>query len=241
MVTDVALPTVVAGILGARIYHVATDPELYFTPGRHPLDALKIWDGGLGIPGALLFGALGAWWGCRRAGVALSDFGDAVVPGIAAAQAIGRWGNWFNNELYGRPTSLPWRLRIHDWADGRAVRGPDGQPVVAGYFHPTFLYESLWDAGLAVALLVLDRRRVLRRGHLVAGYVAGYAVGRLWVESLRVDYANTLLGLRVNTWASLAALTLAVTFLLVRHRRGPTATTTGPADTSDVRSGAVRR
>lgn len=220
-VVDISVIAVVGGILGARVYHVVTDPELYFAAGRDAWDAVKIWDGGLGIPGGLMGGALAAWWACRRAKIPLGAFADAVAPGIALAQAFGRWGNWFNNELYGSPTTLPWRLRVYEWADGRAVTGTDGNPVVLGYFHPAFLYESLWNLCLVATLLVIERRRRLPRGHLFAVYVAGYALGRLWIEALRSDFANTILGLRVNTWMSLLALVVSLGILLLRRRAIP--------------------
>jgi len=217
-VVDISVTAVVGGIVGARVYHVLTDPELYFAAGRDPWDAVKIWDGGLGIPGGLMGGALAAWWACRRAGIALTAYADAAAPGVALAQAIGRWGNWFNNELYGRPTTLPWKLKVYEWADGRAVTTPEGEPVVLGYFHPTFLYESLWNVGLAATLLLIDRRRQLSRGHLFATYVAGYALGRLWIEALRSDFANTIFGLRVNIWVSLLALAVSLAVLVLGRR-----------------------
>ena len=223
---DVAGWAIVFGIIGGRLYHVVSDPELYFTRGRHPLDALKIWDGGLGIWGAVALGGLGAWIGCRRKGIRLSVFADTVIPGVVAAQALGRWGNWFNNELYGGPTSLPWRLQIHsvDLASGHAALSPTGHPIVVGYFQPTFLYESLWDVGLALTLVWLDRRVRLGAGQLFAVYVMGYTAGRGWIEALRHDHANRILGLRLNDWTSIVVfLAGAVLFLRRRsqHRATP--------------------
>jgi prolipoprotein diacylglyceryl transferase len=150
---DVSGWAIVFGIIGGRLYHVISDPELYFKHGEHPLNVLKIWDGGLGIWGAVALGGLGAWIGCRRKGIRLPVFADVVIPGVVAVQGLGRWGNWFNNELYGGPTSLPWGLRVHcldiisghatpnGTADGRQVC--HGSAVVAGLFQPTFLYESV--------------------------------------------------------------------------------------------------
>ncbi|MBF6558507.1 MAG: prolipoprotein diacylglyceryl transferase, partial [Acidimicrobiales bacterium] len=143
-VLDIAMWAVPFGIAGGRIYHVITDPELYFLPGKNPWNALKIWDGGLGIWGAVALGLLGAWIGCRRHNVRFTALVDAAAPGLLIAQGLGRWGNWFNNELYGDPTTAPWKLAIHqmDFATGRAHLDSAGAPVVLGYFQPTFLYES---------------------------------------------------------------------------------------------------
>jgi prolipoprotein diacylglyceryl transferase len=204
-VWDVAAWAIVLGILGGRIYHVITDPELYFESGRHPIDAVKIWDGGLGIWGAIALGTAGAWIGCRRRHIKLAVFADAAVPGVVFAQGIGRWGNWFNNELYGGPTSLPWKLQIHclDITVGHASVCPGTNSTVLGYFQPTFLYESLWDIALGFALLLIDRRLRLGRGNVMALYVMGYTAGRAWIEALRIDHANHFLGLRLNDWTSL--------------------------------------
>jgi prolipoprotein diacylglyceryl transferase len=206
-VWDVAAWAIVLGILGGRIYHVVSDPELYFegNPGTSPADAFKIWDGGLGIWGAIALGAVGAWIGCRRRNIKLAVFADAAVPGVVFAQAIGRWGNWFNNELYGGPTSLPWKLQIHclDVNVGHASLCPGTNSTVLGYFQPTFLYECLWDIAIGVGLLVLDRRLRLGRGNVMALYVMGYTAGRAWIEALRTDHTNHFLGLRLNEWTSL--------------------------------------
>ena len=215
---DVAGWAVLFGIVGGRLYHVLSDPELYFGTGKHPLDALKIWDGGLGIWGAIALGAAGAWIGCHRKGIRLSAFADAAAPGVVLAQGIGRWGNWFNNELYGGPTSLPWKLQIHDIdiTTGLARTDVNGHAVVLGYFQPTFLYESLWDVWLAVVLLLIDRRIRLGRGNLMALYVMGYTVGRFWIEALRHDHANHVLGLRLNDWTSIVVFLGALAYFL-RH------------------------
>ena len=206
-VWDVAAWAIVLGILGGRIYHVVTDPELYFEgkPGTSPADAFKIWDGGLGIWGAIALGTAGAWIGCRRRNIKLAVFADAAVPGVVFAQAIGRWGNWFNNELYGGPTSLPWKLQIHclDINVGHATTCAGTNSTVLGYFQPTFLYECLWDVAIGVGLLILDRRLRLGRGNVMALYVMGYTAGRAWIEALRTDHANHFLGLRLNDWTSL--------------------------------------
>ncbi|MEP6851518.1 MAG: prolipoprotein diacylglyceryl transferase [bacterium] len=236
-VWDVAKWAVPFGILGGRIYHVITDPELYFTKGADPVNALRIWDGGLGIPGAVALGALGAWIGCRRRGIRLDSFGDAAAPGIAVAQAIGRWGNWFNNELYGRPTDLPWKLQIHcvDVTRGSSAACAGREGEVLGYFHPAFLYESLWDLALAGFVVWAGRRWLLGRGRIFALYIVGYSVGRFWVEALRSDPANHILGLRVNTWTCLIAFAGGLAWFLTH--RGPREESIRPdgAASSDAR------
>lgn len=207
---DIIVWAVPFGIIGGRIYHVITDPQLYFAPGRSALDAFKIWEGGLGIWGAVAFGALGAWIGCKRHNVSFLAFADAAAPGLVFAQALGRWGNWFNNEIYGDPTTLPWKLEIHEMAAGQAVLDAAGDPVVLGYFHPTFLYESLWSLLVGVLLLLLDRKKQIGSGGVFALYVAFYTAGRFVIEFMRSDPANLILGLRVNTWVSGLIFTLAV-------------------------------
>jgi prolipoprotein diacylglyceryl transferase len=222
-VLDIAAWAVPFGIVGGRLYHVATSWQPYFGSGGHPVQALYIWEGGLGIWGAISLGGVGAYIGARRAGILLPPVADALAPGIVLAQAIGRWGNWFNNELYGGPTDLPWGLRIHQWdaSAGHAVAGPDGQPVVLGTFHPTFLYEALWDAGTAVLLIWADRRFRLGHGRVFALYVLVYTIGRGWIEALRVDPANHILGLRLNLWTSLLVGLGALTYLIVSARLRP--------------------
>lgn len=218
---DISAWAVPFGIIGGRIYHLITSPQAYFGEGGSPIRALYIWEGGLGIWGAIALGALGAWIGCRRAGLSFLDFADAAVPGVAVAQALGRWGNWFNNELYGRETDVPWALTIHEWDQGagRAVRDASGDPVVLGTFHPTFLYESIWCLVLALALVLADRRFDLRRGQVLGLYVAGYPLGRVVFELMRTDEANEILGLRVNVWTSALVFVLGLAiFWLSRHR-----------------------
>lgn len=208
-VADIAVLAVPLGILGARLYHVLTNPELYFGAGRSPIDAVKIWQGGLGIWGGIGLGAVGAWIGCSRRGISIAAFGDAVAPGIAIAQAIGRLGNYFNQELYGRATDLPWALHI---------TRPDGGPP--GFYHPTFLYELLWDLGVAALVIWADRRFRLGGGRAFALYVAGYTAGRLWIETLRVDQANLIFGVRLNVWTSILVFCGAVGYLIAARHRG---------------------
>jgi len=229
-VLDICVWAVPAGIIGGRIYHVITDPELYFLPGRNPWNAFAIWDGGLGIWGAIALGCVGAWIGCRRAGVSFVAFLDSVAPGVLFAQALGRWGNWFNNELYGDPTTLPWKLQIHQMdAAGNAVTDPSGAAVVLGYFQPTFLYESLWCVAVALLILFLDRRFKLGAGSVFALYVAGYTAGRFAFELMRSDYANLILGLRVNTWVAALIFLGGVAGFLLTFRRKPSAAIPGAA------------
>jgi prolipoprotein diacylglyceryl transferase len=222
-VGDIAAWAVPFGIVGGRLYHVATSWQPYFGPGGRPVEALYIWQGGLGIWGAVALGAVGAWIGCRRAGVLLPPMADALAPGIVLAQAIGRWGNWFNNELYGSPTTLPWGLRIHEWdnATGQAVRGADGQAVVLGTFHPAFLYEALWNVGIAAVLIWLDRRYKIGHGRIFALYVLLYTIGRFWIEALRVDPANQVLGLRLNMWTSVIVGLGALVYFVLSARLRP--------------------
>ncbi|HEY5836903.1 prolipoprotein diacylglyceryl transferase [Streptomyces sp.] len=209
-VADIAVWAVPFGLIGGRLYHVITDYQLYFTDGKDWVDALKIWQGGLGIWGAIAFGALGAWIGCRRRGIALPAYADAIAPGIALAQAIGRWGNWFNQELYGKPTDLPWALKISEGGDR-----------VAGTYHPTFLYESLWCVGVALLVIWADRRFRLGHGRAFALYVAAYCVGRAWIEYLRVDDAHHILGLRLNDWTAAIVFAAAALYFVLSARLRP--------------------
>jgi prolipoprotein diacylglyceryl transferase len=211
---DVALWAVPFGLVGGRLYHVATSWQLYFGEGRDPWRALQIWQGGLGIWGAIALGAVGAWIGCRRAGIRLPPFADAAAPGIAVAQAIGRVGNWFNQELYGRPTDLPWALRIDE-----AHRLPGYED--AALYHPTFLYEALWCLGLAALIVWADRRFQLGHGRAFALLVAGYTAGRGWIEYLRIDPAHEIFGLRLNDWTSLLLFVGAVAYMVISARLRP--------------------
>ncbi|MFC7893965.1 prolipoprotein diacylglyceryl transferase [Streptomyces sp. NPDC057381] len=210
-VADIAVWAVPFGLIGGRLYHVITDYQLYFSEGRDWVDAFKIWEGGLGIWGAIALGALGAWIGARRRGVPMPAYADAVAPGIALAQALGRWGNWFNQELYGKATDLPWAVEITSSADGR----------VPGTYHPTFLYESLWCIGVALLVIWADRRFKLGHGRAFALYVAAYCAGRFWIEYMRVDDAHHILGLRLNNWTALLVFLLAVVYIVVSARMRP--------------------
>ncbi|WP_327376955.1 prolipoprotein diacylglyceryl transferase [Streptomyces sp. NBC_01216] len=209
-VADIAVWAVPFGLVGGRLYHVITDYQLYFSEGEDWVDAFKIWEGGLGIWGAVALGAVGAWIGCRRRGIPLPAYADAIAPGIALAQAVGRWGNWFNQELYGKPTTLPWGLEIS--ASGNRE---------AGIYHPTFLYESLWCIGVALLVVWADRRFRLGHGRAFALYVAAYCAGRGWIEYMRVDEAHHVLGLRLNVWTAIVVFLLAVTYIVVSSRVRP--------------------
>ncbi|MEV5765853.1 prolipoprotein diacylglyceryl transferase [Micromonospora sp. NPDC052213] len=243
-VLDIAVWAVPAGIIGARIYHVITSPEKYFGTGGDPLKAFAIWEGGLGIWGAVAGGAVGAWIAARQLGIPFAVVADALAPGLPLAQAVGRLGNWFNNELYGGRTTLPWGLEIHRMDPdnpGHALRDDAGRPILEpGLYHPTFAYELLWNLGVAALVFVLDRKLRLGRGRAFALYVMGYTAGRFWIELMRTDEANTILGVRLNVWtAGLVFLGALVYFLRVRGPReylvpvGAAATPPVPAD-SDV-------
>jgi prolipoprotein diacylglyceryl transferase len=207
----IAVWAVIAGVIGSRLYHVVTDWSTF----KHDLGRIpQLWRGGLGIPGGILFGALAATWAFKRRGIRPAVGLSAAAPSLALAQSIGRWGNWWNQELFGKPTTLPWGLRI------------DPDKIPPGYapgttFHPTFLYESLWNFALCILLLWIDRRFKLRPGRLFAMYVVGYAAGRFWVEGLRIDPAHTTGGLRLNQWVALAAGAAALLYLAIDGYRHP--------------------
>ncbi|QHC02221.1 prolipoprotein diacylglyceryl transferase [Epidermidibacterium keratini] len=215
-IMDLAVWAVPFGIIGGRIYHVISSPAAYFGENGDPIRALYIWEGGLGIWGAIAFGAVGAWIGARRMGLRMSSIADALAPGLIFAQAIGRLGNWFNNELYGGPDNSFLGLKIYEMgADGRAVTGADGQPVLVGTFQPTFLYELVWNVLVGLTLLWLDRKYRMGRGRLFAAYVALYCLGRFFIEQMRSDEAELILGQRVNVWTSLLVGLAAVAYLIV--------------------------
>lgn len=205
IVSDVAIIAVPSGVIGGRIYHVISSPDKYFGKGGQPLDALKIWQGGLGIWGAISLGAVGALLAYRQLARTrelpqFRYFLDALAPGILFAQAIGRWGNWFNGELYGRPTDLPWALEIP--RNLRSVEYRDFET-----FHPTFLYESLWCLLLGLILIKFSSR--LRGGQIFSLYILGYCAGRLVFEALRIDEASLIFGVRINIFVSIAVGALA--------------------------------
>jgi prolipoprotein diacylglyceryl transferase len=224
-VLEIAFWAVPFGIVGGRVYHVISSPDAYWGAGGDPVRALYIWEGGLGIWGAIALGAVGAWIGCRRQGVRLAPFADALAPGLLVAQAIGRLGNWFNQELFGGPTTLPWGLRI----DPTSPTFPDGY-AAGTLFHPTFLYEMLWNLAGAALIIWLDRRFRLGHGRVFWLYVLYYTVGRLWIELLRIDPAEHVLGLRLNVWTSIVVGLTALIFFVVLGRRHPGRETTPQLD-----------
>ena len=215
-VSDMAIWAVPFGLIGGRIYHVATDWELYFGADENPVTALYVWRGGLGIWGAVALGAFGAWIFARLRGIKLLPLLDALAPGVLVAQAVGRWGNWFNQELYGRPTDLPWGLEID-------VAHRPSQYLDVATFHPAFLYECLWNLAAAALLIWLDRRFRLGHGRVVALYVMLYTTGRAWIENLRIDdvQLDDVLGLRLNVWTSIVLFVLAAVYFVWSARTHP--------------------
>ena len=219
-VSEVAIWAVPFGIIGGRIYHVITSPAQYFGANGNPVDALRIWEGGLGIWGAISLGAVGAYLYFRTHKTTLNfrQLLDSLAPGVVVAQAIGRIGNYFNQEVFGKPTELPWGLEIDP------VNRPDGFESYAT-FHPTFLYELLWCLAVAVLLIKLPgflKQITSKQGDIFALYILGYTLGRVWIESLRIDEANLILGLRLNIWVSLIVLITASAYLIASKRRGNT-------------------
>ncbi len=210
---DVAMWAIPIGIIGARLYHVVTSPEAYFGPGGDPWLIPQIWRGGLGIWGGVGAGALGAFLAVKRAGVCFGPIADSLAPALLVAQAIGRWGNWFNQELFGGPTTLPWGLQI------------DAAHLPAGYapgtlFHPAFLYECLWNLAAAALIVWLDRRRRFAAGQVFGLYLMAYTLGRAWIEMLRIDDAHTLGGLRLNVWTSLLVFAVGAALFVIAGRLG---------------------
>jgi prolipoprotein diacylglyceryl transferase len=215
-ISDLALWAVPFGLVGGRLYHVITDYQLYFGEDRNPVTALYVWRGGLGIWGAVALGAFGVWLGARRKGIKVLPVLDAIAPGVLVAQALGRWGNWFNQELFGRPTDLPWALEID------LAHRPLGYLDVTT-FHPTFLYEFLWNLAAFAVVIWADRRWRLGHGRVVALYVMTYTLGRGWIEYLRIDEVqmNDVLGLRLNVWTSIVLFVAAAAYFWVSARRHP--------------------
>lgn len=222
-VFDITLVSVPAGIIGARLYHIITTPERFFGPDGDWAEMFRIWNGGLGIWGGVLFGALAAWAWCRHKHYPMALLADAIAPGLLVAQAVGRLGNWFNQELYGAPTTLPWGLKLNmeGTAIGHSEQCYDGATCPSGtLFHPTFLYEMIWNLiGAAIIVYIGSKAmKKLKAGSLFAVYIMWYTLGRTWIESLRIDYAHEFLGVRINVWVSMAVFVLgAVSFIVVQQ------------------------
>jgi prolipoprotein diacylglyceryl transferase len=223
-VGDVAIWGVPAGLVGARLYHVITDHDLYFGSGDHwnPVGALEVWHGGLGIWGAIAGGIVGGMFGCRRMGIRFRPMLDALAPALLLAQVIGRFGNYFNQELYGGPTKLPWGLEI---SPANAPKNANGLPRYpeSTVYHPTFLYEAIWNLGAIGLILWADRKFKLGFGRCFALYVMAYCAGRSWIENLRIDNVeyNNILGLRLNVWTSIILFLLALGYFVIAGRRHP--------------------
>jgi prolipoprotein diacylglyceryl transferase len=214
VVLDIALWAVPLGIIGARIYHVLTHPDDYFFPGADPWAVIRIWEGGNAIYGSLIGGAIGVLIGCRMTGIRFWSFADALAPGLLVAQAVGRLGNWFNHELFGMPTDLPWGLEIESTNPAFPAGLAEGT-----LFHPTFLYEIVWNLAGAALIILLERRINLRWGKAFAIYLIWYGLGRSFFEAIRVDPSEMFLGVRSNVWASWAAVVLGIVLFLVQRRR----------------------
>ena len=216
-VVDAALWAVPLGIVAARIYHVLTHTGDYFAPGDNLWNVFAIWDGGNALYGSMLGGALGIWIATRRAGVRFLAFADAMAPGMLVAQAIGRLGNYFNQELFGLPTTLPWGLQVAP-TDPHI---PPGTPP-GTLFHPLFLYEIVWNLIGVAIILLLERRFALQWGRAIAVYLIWYGLGRSWLEAIRIDpTSDAFLGIPANDWASFAAVAIGLVLLLVQWHRHP--------------------
>lgn len=222
IVIDIAIPAIVLGIIGARIFHVLTHPDFYFGPGKNTWNPFEqgsvwaIWEGGIAIFGALMGGAVGAWLGCRWTGIRFWTFADALAPGLLLAQAMGRFGNWFNHELFGLPTDLPWGLEI----ESTNTAFPPGL-AEGTLFHPTFLYEVLWNGLGVIVLLWAGSKLKLQWGKLFALYLIWYSAGRIVWESIRIDPSEVLFGLRSNVWAAIFGVLVGLVIMIVQTRRHP--------------------
>ncbi|MDO5034697.1 MAG: prolipoprotein diacylglyceryl transferase [Actinomycetaceae bacterium] len=226
LVYDVALWAIPFGIVGARLYHVITSPHQYFGPNGQWLEIFRIWEGGIAIMGAIIGGVIGGWIALRRANQSLAPFADSVAPTLLIAQALGRFGNWFNQELFGGPTTLPWGLEIDD------------RHLPAGFasgtlFHPTFLYESIWNLSMAFLMIRLDKKVKFKGGQLMFLYMALYAVGRFWIENIRIDPAKLILGMRLNAWSALAIIVIGIVGFVIAGKRGASTRVEAPESTEE--------
>ncbi|MFM2373330.1 MAG: hypothetical protein RJA75_226 [Actinomycetota bacterium] len=228
---DIAIWAVPMGIIGGRLFHVATHLNDYFGPGKDWTAMFRLWEGGLAIYGAIIFGSIGAYIACQvdikalkieSAGIRFLSFADALVPGLLAAQALGRWGNYFNNELFGAPTDLPWGILIPSYNESYPLGLPEGLA-----FHPTFLYESLWSLlGIAV-LLLAEKRYNLRWGRMFAAYLIWYSIGRFFIESIRLDPSDVFFGLRTNQISALVGILVGLALFMIQRARHTGIETTG--------------
>jgi prolipoprotein diacylglyceryl transferase len=216
LMLDIAIWAVPFGIVGARLFHVLTHASDYFGEGKDLLKIFYVWEGGLAIYGGLIFGTLGAYIGARQANLKLWSVADVLAPTVLLAQAIGRWGNYFNQELFGKPTDLPWAIEI----DSPNPAIPDGW-LTEQTFHPTFFYEFLWSVAGVVLLLVLERKLNLRWGRMFAAYLIYYSIGRFWIEDLRIDPSDVLFGLRTNQWSAIAGVVIGIAIIIWSRRRHP--------------------
>ncbi len=216
VVLDIALWAVPFGIVGGRIFHVLTHWNFYFGDGKDLIKVFAIWEGGLAIYGALILGTVGAYIGSKFAGIKFLSFADAIAPGVILAQAFGRLGNYFNQELFGLPTDLPWGLEISSPNDAIPIGLPEGT-----LFHPTFLYEILWNILAFAIILLLERKWSLRWGQTFGLYLGLYSIGRFWIEGLRIDPSEVLLGIRTNQWSALGGLAIAVGLIYWSRRKHP--------------------
>ena len=219
---NAALWAIPFGLVGARLYHVITTPYNYFGPGADPWGVFKVWEGGMAIFGGIGLGTVGAIISLRRDRQRVGPFADALAPGLLIAQAIGRFGNYFNQELYGSPTDLPWGLEI------------DEAHLAAGYevgtlFHPTFLYEALWNLTMAALLIFLDRKIRFKSGQVMSLYLIVYPIGRIIMESMRLDEAKVFFGLRLNTWTSIFVLIAGILLFFICGKVGAS-TRVSPAE-----------
>ena len=226
LVYDVALWAIPFGIVGARLYHVITSPYKYFGPNGQWLEIFRIWEGGIAIMGAVIGGVIGSAIALHRAGERMGPFADAVAPTLLIAQAMGRFGNWFNQELFGKATTLPWGLEIDD------------RHLPAGYasgtlFHPTFLYEVIWNLSMAFIIIALDKRFKFKGGQLIFLYMSLYAIGRFWIENLRIDPAKIFLGMRLNAWSALVIIIIGIVGFLIAGKRGASTRVEAPERTEE--------
>ena len=216
VVLDIILWAVPLGIIGARFYHVFTHPADYFYDGADLFKVFYIWEGGNAIFGSLLGGAVGAWIGCKQTGIRFWSFADALAPAMLIAQAAGRLGNYFNHELFGQPTTLPWGLEIESTNPAFPAGLPEGT-----LFHPMFLYEILWNVLGAIVIVVLERKLYLRWGKAFGVYLIWYGIGRSVFETYRLDSSETFLAIRTNVWAALLAVAVGIAIIIIQNRRHP--------------------